>query len=169
MYALRAFAGALPDVRRICPGGGRAAASYVAETGDRSIAAVAAPGAAALYGLEVLSERVQLTDANRTRFYVLSRQALADEGLTRAVFLLTCEGNRLDDFIVKIRDAGLELAALHDRPEGSRLGMYRYLIEVTDETGITDDQLAACEDEDARCAGRFEAVEPAAPAKDDMR
>ena len=33
-----------------------AAASYVAETGDRKIAAVAAPGAAELYGLTVLAE-----------------------------------------------------------------------------------------------------------------
>lgn len=159
----------LPDAEAREMASTAAAASYVAEAGDKSIAAVAAPGAAALYGLEVLAERVQLTDANRTRFYVLSREALADEELDRAVFLLTCEGNRLDDFIVKIRDAGLELAALHDRPEGSRLGMYRYLIEVTDETGITDEQLAACEDEDARCAGRFKAVAPAATAKDDMR
>lgn len=49
-----------------------AAASYVAETGDPTIAVVAAPGAAPLYGLEVLAENVQITDTNKTRFYVLS-------------------------------------------------------------------------------------------------
>ncbi|MBQ3669580.1 MAG: chorismate mutase, partial [Clostridia bacterium] len=49
-----------------------AAAGYVAETGDKSIAAVAAPRAAELYGLVVLAENVQITDANKTRFYVLS-------------------------------------------------------------------------------------------------
>lgn len=139
-----------------------AAASYVAETGDKSIAAVAAPGAAPLYGLEVLQENVQITDANRTRFYVLSRAPLEGRELTRAVFILTCDGSLLDDFIVRMHDAGLELAALHDRPEGSRLGMYHYLIEAGDPDGITDAQLAACAADNVRFAGCFDAVEPVA-------
>ncbi|MBP5605902.1 MAG: hypothetical protein J6X60_10230, partial [Ruminiclostridium sp.] len=54
-----------------------AAAAYVAKQGDKTIAAVAAPGAAVLYGLEVLAENVQITDANRTRFYVLSRERIS--------------------------------------------------------------------------------------------
>ena len=152
----------LPDAEAREMASTAAAASYVAETGDKSVAAVAAPGAASLYGLEVLQENVQISDANRTRFYVLSREPLADDACTRAVFILTCDGNRLDDFIVKLREAGLELSVLHDRPEGSRLGMYRYLIEVEDDTGIDEAQLEACADEDARCAGRFDALEPAA-------
>ena len=138
-----------------------AAASHVAETGDKSIAAVAAPGAAALYGLEVLAENVQISDANVTRFYVLARQPLAGETLTRSVLLATCEGNQIDDVIVKIHDAGLELVALHDRPEGSRLGMYHYLIEVENPDGIADAQLDACTMDGVRFAGRFDAVDAA--------
>jgi len=137
-----------------------AAASYVAQAGDRTIAAVAAPGAAALYGLEVLAENVQITDANRTRFYVLSRQPIDGEGLGRAVLVATCEASRIDDVILQLHDAGLELVALHDRPEGSRLGSYHYVIEVTGETGITDDQIdLALALEDVRFAGCFDAVE----------
>ena len=64
-----------------------AAAKYVSETGDKSIAAVAAPGAAKLYGLTVLAENVQITDANKTRFYVLSSSRLT-EGGTHAVRLI---------------------------------------------------------------------------------
>ena len=137
-----------------------AAASFVAEEKDRSIAAVAAPGAAELYGLEVLAENVQITDANKTRFYVLSTEPLEDAGLTNAVLIATCEGNQIDDIIVALQDADLEPVSLHDRPEGSQLGKYHYVIEVSNESGITDSQIdTVCELEGVRFAGRFRAVE----------
>ena len=150
----------LPDARTVEMGSTAAAASYVAETGDTSIAAVAAPGAAALYGLEVLAENVQITDANKTRFYVLSRQSLAGDGLNRAVLVATCEASRIDDIIVRLHDAGLEPVALHDRPEGSALGSYHYVIELESEAGITAAQLDAVRGlAGVRLAGCFNAVE----------
>ena len=137
-----------------------AAASYVAQAGDRSIAAVAAPGAAALYGLEVLAENVQITDANKTRFYVLSRQVLEGEGLTHAVIVATCAAGRIDDIILQLHEAGLEMVALHDRPEGSALGRYHFVIEMKDPDGITGAQLDAARTlEDVRFAGCFNTVE----------
>lgn len=116
-----------------------AAASYVAETGDKTIAAVAAPGAADLYGLSVLAENVQITDNNKTRFYVLSVSRLEEqgEGQRHAVFVASCEANRIDDIIVEIHNAGLELVTIHDRPEGSFLGSYNYIIEVESESGVS--------------------------------
>ena len=137
-----------------------AAASYVAEQQDVSIAAVAAPGAAPLYGLEVLAENVQITDANKTRFYVLSRNPLENGDLPRALFVVTCEGNEIDDRIAAIMEAGLDLVTLHDRPEGSRLGRYHYVIEVEDEAGITQEQIDhVCEQEGVRFAGCYRAAE----------
>ena len=150
----------LPDAEAVEMSSTAAAASYVAEQGDKTIAAVAAPGAAPLYGLEVLAENVQITDANKTRFYVLSCEPLEGDGLTRAVFVATCDGSRIDDIIVALRDAGLEIVSLHDRPEGSRLGMYHYVIEVENEAGITVAQIGMMSAlEDVRFAGRFNAVE----------
>ncbi|MGX8705289.1 MAG: prephenate dehydratase domain-containing protein [bacterium] len=140
-----------------------AAASYVAETGDISIAAVAAPGAAALYGLDVLAENVQITDANKTRFYVLSRDALDGESLTRAAFVATCAGGELDGILAALRDAELDIISLHDRPEGSQLGKYHYVIEVECAAGITDAQISTvCALNGVRFAGRFNAVEKGA-------
>ena len=137
-----------------------AAASFVAETGDRTIAAVAAPGAAAMYGLEVLAENVQITDANKTRFYVLSRERLEGEVLTRAVFVITCDASEIDDIILVVHNAGLEMVTLHDRPEGSRLGRYHYVIEVENQAGVSDDQIeAVCAGAGVRFAGRFAAIE----------
>lgn len=137
-----------------------AAASYVAEKQDKSIAAIAAPGAARLYGLEVLAENVQITDANKTRFYVLSNEIQEDESLTRAVFIANCEGNRIDDIIAAVHDADLEIVSLHDRPEGSYLGRYYYVIEAEDETGISDMQIESLNEiEELRFAGRFDSAE----------
>ena len=150
----------LPNAEAVEMASTAAAASYVAQTGDRTIAAVAAPGAAALYGLEVLAENVQITDANKTRFYVLSRQGLGDQGLTCAVFVATCEAEQIDDIILQLHDAGLEMVTLHDRPEGSALGKYHYVIEVKNADGITEAQLNAARAlESLRFAGCFNAVE----------
>lgn len=135
-----------------------AAADYVAQEQNPSIAAIAAPGAAELYGLEVLAENVQITDANRTRFYVLSRERVT--GGTNAVFAVSCEANRIDDIIVEIHDAELELVTMHDRPEGSALGKYNYIIEVENLDGISDDQINRISALDGiRWFGSFNTVE----------
>ena len=137
-----------------------AAAEYVAEQQDKSIAAIAAPGAAGLYGLDVLAENVQITDANKTRFYVLSAKEPQGEEFPRAVFVATCKASRIDDIIVEIHDSGVELVTLHDRPEGSELGFYYYVIEVESEGGITQEQLDRISNlEEVRLVGKFRSVE----------
>ncbi len=133
-----------------------AAASYVSESGDKTIAAVAAPGAAKLYGLAVLAENVQITSANKTRFYVLAGSELKGTGLTNAVFTASCEANRIDDIITAIHNAGAELVTIHDRPEGSQLGMYNYIIEIQDPKGISDKLITSLDDfPELHYLGRF--------------
>jgi len=147
----------MPDAVTEEMGSTAAAAAYVAEQRDKTVAAVAAPGAAELYGLEVLAENVQITDANKTRFYVLSKERVT--GGTNAVFAVTCEASVIDDLIVEIHNAGLELVTIHDRPEGSKLGKYNYIIEVEVPGGITDKQIErVCVNSDIRFAGSFNAV-----------
>ena len=137
-----------------------AAASYVSASGDPSVAAIAAPGAATLYGLSVLAENVQITDTNKTRFYVLSAARLEEEAQTNAVFVASCEANRIDDILVEIHQSGAELVTIHDRPEGSRLGTYRYIIEVTGEDGLPDGLLAGLEAmPEVRFLGSFRVIE----------
>ena len=137
-----------------------AAASYVAEQEDISIAAVAAPAAAELYGLEVLAENVQITDSNKTRFYVLSLSPSTISRLTNAVFIADCGADRIDDILVEIHDSGLEMVTIHDRPEKSALGRYLYVIEVTNPNGITDEQIEKIGSiNEVRYAGSFDSVE----------
>lgn len=152
----------LPDAEAQEMDSTAAAASYVAEQQDPSIAAVAAPGAAALYGLEVLAENVQITDANKTRFYVLSKEPLTDEGLSRAAFIATCEAGELEEILFAMNEGGLELISIHDRPEGSHLGTYHYVMEVECEAGISAEQIEAISEiEGIRFAGCFDAEEKA--------
>ncbi len=150
----------LPDADTQELGSTAAAASYVAETGDKTIAAVAAPGAAGLYGLSVLAENVQITDANKTRFYVISALPTQGDDHACAVFAADCEANRLDDIIVEMHKAGLELVTIHDRPDGSRLGAYHYLIEVENGKGISGKTLKQIEAiPEVRCLGSFDTWE----------
>ncbi|MBO6301531.1 MAG: hypothetical protein J6N15_03750 [Ruminiclostridium sp.] len=145
----------IPDAVTEEKGSTAAAAAYVAEQQDKSVAAVAAPGAAELYGLEVLAENVQITDANKTRFYVLSRERVT--GGTNAVFAAKCGADMIDDIIIGIHNTGAELVTIHDRPEGSKLGMYNYIIETTG--SITDKQIETiCGIDDVRFLGSFNSV-----------
>ncbi|OYY65122.1 prephenate dehydratase [Sphingomonas sp. 28-62-11] len=56
------------------------AAAVVAERGDPAIAALAPPGAAAIYGLNLLAEDLADADHNTTRFVVLTRGGRPVEG-----------------------------------------------------------------------------------------
>jgi prephenate dehydratase len=60
--------------RAVVAGDTAGAAKLVAETGDRSMAALAPRLAASLYNLDILAENVEDTDNNATRFVVLSRE-----------------------------------------------------------------------------------------------
>jgi prephenate dehydratase len=137
-----------------------AAAQEVDDGNDATVVAIAAPGAADFYDLEVLQQNVSQSNANKTRFYVLSKQRLEGKGMTRAVFVATCEANQIDDIIVGLHDAGLEIVSLHDRPEGSALGSYHYLIEVETEADAAEAQIeVACAMDGVRFAGCFNTVE----------
>ena len=102
---------------------------------------------------------MQITDANKTRFYILSSSRLEEEGQTNAVLVASCEANRLDDIIVEIHDTGVELVTIHDRPEGSQLGTYNYIIEVADESGLSGELIEKLENiPEIRCLGSFNVI-----------
>ena len=74
--------------------------------------------------------------------------------------LTSNEANRIDDIIVEIHNAGLELVTIHDRPEGSFLGSYNYIVEVESESGVsgqTLEKLSAISE--LKYLGSFQVVE----------
>ena len=91
---------------------------------------------------------------------MLSKTPLEADGLTNAVFVATCDGSEIDDVILAMHDSGLDMVTLHDRPEGSSLGRYHYVLEVTGEGGISEEQIEALSEvEGLRYAGCFDAAE----------
>ena len=150
----------LPDAETMEMASTAAAAAYVAETGDRTVAAVASASTAELYGLEVLAEDVQITDTNATSFSVLSTEPLNGDKLPRAVFVATGEAKHIAEILLAVRSAGMEMVSIHDRPEGSDLGIYHYVIEVQCEGGILDGQIGAVSSlKGVRYAGRFQTLQ----------
>lgn len=136
-----------------------AAASFVAQSGDKTIAAIAAPKAAEIYGLKILAENVQITTTNKTRFYVVSKEKLSGKK-TNAVLVARCHGDFIDDIIVKIHNANLELVSIHDRPKGDELGSYNYIIEVINKDGISDKQIEVINSiEEVSLLGCFNVIE----------
>lgn len=65
------------------------AAAFVAEAGDPALAAIAPAGAAQLYGLRIVADRVEDAPDNTTRFVVLAREALDPATLRGAPALTT--------------------------------------------------------------------------------
>ena len=150
----------LPNAERVEAASTAAAAQKVAEGGDTSAVAIAAPGAAGLYHLEVLQNNVSKSEANKTRFYVVSKKANEREGYARAVFVAETAADGLPDVLAKACDSGTKLACVHDRPEGSALGTYRYVIELSREDGFSDAEIKRLEGiEHLTYLGKFSSIE----------
>lgn len=70
-----------------------------------------------------------MNDANKTRFYVLSTGAPAAGSGDRMAFIAAGEAKDLAELLSSAEAAGLEVVAVHDRPEKTELGHYTYLVE----------------------------------------
>lgn len=132
----------LPDAKREEAASTAAAAQAVAEGNDSTTVAIAAPGAAELYGLEVLQDNVSLSDANKTRFYVVARDANELVGYQYAAFVADIMADELPRLLEEACAGGAKLVCVHDRPDGSALGSYRYVIELEQADGFSADELA---------------------------
>ena len=150
----------LPNAERVEAASTAAAAREVAEGGDAKTVAIAAPGAAGLYELEVLQENVSQSDANKTRFYAVAKSANELPGYNCAVFATSIAAEELPGVLEAVCSNGAKLTCVHDRPEGSALGRYRYVIELEREGGFTDEEVARLEGVgELEFLGRFARVE----------
>ncbi len=115
-------------------------ARLAAEKQDTSIAAIAAPRAAEVYGLEIVAPDIQITQTNVTRFWVVCKAEKAadvklNRGLTRTSLAVTGLTAKLPALLSAMEESGLTLAAIHERPLGTNLGDYRWVLEFLDNGG----------------------------------
>ena len=110
------------------------AAKYVAETGDKSIAAIASAEAADIFGLEVLERNINASRSNTTRFAVFSRSEnkhTSKEMGVHTVLLFTVrnEAGALAKAIDIIGKHGFNMQTIRSRPMKELLWQYYFYVE----------------------------------------
>lgn len=124
-------------------------AELVAQTGDRSWAAIASPDAARRLGLTVLAEGIADQPSNQTRFLAFRRATDAAAPAARAKTSIVVQlGDRpgaLARCLAAFGTRGVNLTALHSRPEPTTPWAYRFFLDL--EGAAADPGVAAALDE----------------------
>lgn len=126
------FLSGLPDVRvHVCENTA-VAARRVAESGRTDAAALSSRSCAALYGLEPLSEGVQDTDNNYTRFACISKRLEVYPGADRAslMIVLSHEPGALYKLLAKFYALDINLLKLESRPIPGRDFEFMFYFDV---------------------------------------
>ncbi|MBQ3090150.1 MAG: chorismate mutase [Oscillospiraceae bacterium] len=108
-------------------------AKFVAESGDRTKAAICSRRAAKVYGLEILVEGTNHNGENYTRFAVISRRPELRPGSDKitAIFNLPHQSGSLHEILTIFAVNGLNLVKLESRPMPGRKWEYMFFVEFT--------------------------------------
>ena len=108
------------------------AAKFVAESGDKSLGAIASVETAEIYGLKVLEANVNKSGENTTRFAVLSKVQAGAPALSSSVLMFTVkhEAGSLANAISIIGKYGYNMTALRSRPLKKHSWQYYFYIEI---------------------------------------
>ena len=108
------------------------AAKMVAESGDKSLGAIASVETADIYGLTVLEANINKSGENTTRFAVLSKVRANSPSLTSSVLMFTVkhEAGSLANAISIIGKYGYNMTALRSRPLRKHSWQYYFYVEI---------------------------------------
>ena len=108
------------------------AAKLVADSGDRTLGAIASLETAELYGLKVLEANINKSRENTTRFAVLSKVRARSSSLPNSVLMFTVrnEAGSLANAISIIGRYGYNMTALRSRPLKKHSWQYYFYIEI---------------------------------------
>ena len=110
------------------------AAKYVAQTNDKTVAAIASEAAAEIFGLEVLERNINESRSNTTRFAVLARSEntkLSEQMGAHFVLMFTVQNQAgsLAKAINVIGSHGFNMRTLRSRPMKELLWQYYFYVE----------------------------------------
>ena len=141
-------------------------AKQVAESGDRTAAAISSRRAAQIYGLHILAEGVNYNAMNHTRFVVVSPVLELRPGRNKisAVFRLPHQSGSLHEILTVFAVQGLNLLKIESRPIPGRGWEYLFFLDFTGDLAAPEmdgvlhglGQLAA----EFRILGNFRGYEP---------
>lgn len=110
------------------------AARRVAQSGDRTLGAIASAAAAKTYGLAILAQGVQSSAGNATRFVEIAlRPAPLAEGTQPKTSLLLALSDRpgaLGEILMRFAVHGLSLCKIESRPIPAAPFTYRFYVDV---------------------------------------
>ncbi len=108
-------------------------ARIVAESGDRSKAAICSARAAELYGLEILERNINTNTNNTTRFVIVSPVMELPEGRDKICISLTTahHSGSLHEILTIFARHGLNLVKLESRPVQGKNWEYMFFIDFT--------------------------------------
>ena len=112
------------------------AAKLVADSGDKSLGAIASVETAEIYGLKVLEANVNKSGENTTRFAVLSKVRSNTPSLSSSVLMFTVkhEAGSLANAIGIIGKYGFNMTALRSRPLKKHSWQYYFYVEIDGST-----------------------------------
>ena len=111
------------------------AAQFVAQAGDKSVAAIASADTARLYGLEVLDTHINASKDNTTRFAVFSKaqnnpsEAKSDDHFI-LIFTVRNEAGALAKILNIIGAHGFNMSSLHSRPMTGQVWKHYFFAEL---------------------------------------
>lgn len=106
-------------------------AKTVAESGDKTCAAIAGKRTAELYGLEVLAENINQSAKNTTRFAVVAPKGIINEGCGKVsiAFTLPNESGALSRTLSLLAANGLNMVKIESRPRHDRNFEYMFFVD----------------------------------------
>ena len=115
----KAFLDSLGDIKITACANTAVAAKMLAESGLKNVAAISSRECADLYGLKILSNNVQDSNTNYTRFILIAKQMEFYEGSRKISIMTTLPQNTpgsLNKLLSKFSNAGINLTKLESRP-----------------------------------------------------
>lgn len=150
------FLGGLKDVKIIPCGNTAAAAKMVAESGSRTAAAISSHPCAALYGLNCISDRIQDSDNNYTRFICVTKKPVIYAGANRVSLIIAFENKpgALYDILSKLAALDINMTKLESCPVAGSDFEFIFFLEL--EASVQDPSVRAMLEEMERSCAQFQ-------------
>lgn len=108
------------------------AAKMVAESGSRHAAAISSHPCAALYGLECVSDAIQDSDNNYTRFFCITKDPIIYAGANRISLIIACDNKpgALYEILSKLAALNINMTKLESCPVSGRNFEFIFFLEL---------------------------------------